>query len=134
MSKDSIKEIEVDIINYEIIKQNKNLLIVFKISILDENKNYIDYYEVFKVQFIGVCETKQFEKKCIVAFYIGELGMLQNQILNTEMPNGLWFQKEFALIDYKSYCEINGMIGERNLSLKDYIKSVFNDSQIHNCF
>jgi hypothetical protein len=112
------------VLNYKTITPTTSLLLVSLGKMGLEDNSDVDFYEIFKVQFIASCQTDFRKEPLLVAFYLGEGNELTPYGLDSLMGDYYFGGQNLMLIDYKSYCEICDYTKETKLSLADYIKEV----------
>lgn len=112
------------ILNYDIVTEKSEMLLVVKGDMHNDNDVKNDFYELFKVQFVASCMTAFSKEPLLVAFYLGEGGELTPSILSDLSGDYYPGGTTGFLIDYKSYKETCELTGETVISIIDYIKEV----------
>ncbi|MBK9729039.1 MAG: hypothetical protein IPO86_13075 [Saprospiraceae bacterium] len=116
------------ITSFNMITTNCNLLFIRenKIADMNDDKKIIEIlYDIFKVQFIAQCDSKNY-KNLVVAFFI-EPNYDFSSFVVGELPNNMYNTRSGNIIDYHSYTEICDITGEVKLSLSDYIKKAMKE-------
>ncbi len=129
-----VESVVLPILEYKILTNNCNLLLIHEGEITLENtekSEVTEHLEIFKIQFIARCKTK-LSDNMIVAFYVGEYFSLQAAILNELPRNHYHYGGEYLLVDYKSYSDICELINETKLSLADYIIELKKEHTVNN--
>jgi len=109
--------------------ENTNMFIAIYSFYHGENES--QYCEIHKVQFIALCDV-ELKNGILVAFHIGEFGTLCSHVIDYDLPTYYCPEKEFSLLDYKSYCEVCDLTGETKKTFPDYLKIIKEGSIVIN--
>lgn len=121
----------LQILKYKKIAEPRSTLLVLHEEMTGDNNARWSTYDMFKVQFIASCTTEECGQILCAFYFANEGSILCIQPLDYHVK-GYDPEKNYSLIDYKSYLEICDLTKETPLPFAEYVQISIENSTVIN--